>query len=99
MNSLQDLKLNRKYYPLSLDSFIAEYNLNEDGNKHDLNVVLCAYFAGSSVDLYQALALLQEGEANQLTVDFEHQRLKLMEVLSPKVAIKADRLWKLRGGQ
>lgn len=87
--TLQGLKLNRKYVPLSLADFQKQYAENEERNDHALNVLLSAYFAGSSVDLYIGRRLyLQQQKAGYLTTAIRLERDQLVRKLSPALMAK-----------
>lgn len=82
--SFQDLKLNKKHGPISLALFKKQYESNEDINDHSLNVLLCAFFAGSTVDLYIARRIYLEHEkAGHISPDLLADRDRLMAKLSP----------------
>jgi|GEM_PF-3765297 len=79
INSFRDLVLNRKYGPLSLAHFRTQYESNEAINDHAKNVLLCAFFAGSNVDLYIARKLYTDQQkAGYLSPELMHERDQLM---------------------
>lgn len=98
ITSLQGLKLNRKFAPLCLADFQKQYRQNEDRNDHALNVLLSAYFAGSSVDLYIGRRLyLQQQKAGYLTMPIRLERDQLLRKLAPALMAKGARREAVQG--
>lgn len=85
----RDLVLNRKYTRPSAAALRDLLWKNEDINNHAENVILCAMFAGSNVDLYIAYDLnRRQDKAGYLTPDLSAERVALLDNLRPALRAK-----------